>query len=83
MSHFNSSLPDHSLSAWKELYQNAILELDHGKLLTGIADARRAIHEKADHGLSDSSLAERQALNSALRTLQILEEVAQRENAAA
>lgn len=81
MSHFNSSLPD-SLS-WKQLYQAAILELDHDKLVAGIADARRAIHARANEGLSDSTLTERQALNSALRTLQILEEVAQREKLAA
>jgi hypothetical protein len=79
MAQFNSSL-----SAWKQLYEAAILELDHGKLLTLVADARRAIHERATEPTGDLFLlSERQALNDALRTLQILEEVARREKNAA
>lgn len=82
MSHFNRSLPN-SLSAWRQLYQAAILELDHDKLLKGIADARRAIHDRAEETLTDSSSPENYALNHALRNLKLLEEVAEREKPAA
>jgi hypothetical protein len=79
MAQFNSTL-----SGWKQLYEAALLELDYGKLLTRVADARRAIHDRATEPRGDLFLlSERQALNDALRTLQILEEVAKREKNAA
>jgi hypothetical protein len=75
--------PSGSPQAWKQLYQAAILELDEGKLLTRIADARCAIRDRATEALSESSLNEQQALKDALRTLRILEEAAEREKPAA
>lgn len=74
--------PSDSPSTWRQLYQAAILELDQGKLLTRIADARRAIHDRTTEALSESSLNEHQTLNDALRTLRILEEAAEREKPA-
>lgn len=71
------------LPAWKRLYQAAILELDSGKLPERISDARRAIHDRNDDASRSSSLSEYRALNSALRTLKILEEIAEREKNAA
>jgi hypothetical protein len=33
-------------SAWKQLYESALLELDNSKLPGLIAEARRAIHDR-------------------------------------
>ena len=69
--------------AWKQMYEAAILELDNRKLPKRIAEARTAIHIRAEEILTSASLAEHRALNNALSTLRILEEVSGRENSAA
>jgi len=78
MLQFNNDLP-----AWKELYQAAILELDGGKLPGRISEARRAINDRAEETSTSSSLTENRALHNALRTLKLIEEVAEREKSAA
>jgi hypothetical protein len=69
--------------AWKQLYESAILELDKNKLPSRIAEARRAMYERLQEILTCSSVAEHRALNNALSSLRILEEVTGRESPAA
>ena len=82
MAQFSSALPPHA-PAWKQLYECAILELDKNKLPSRIAEARRAMYERLQEILTCSSVAEHRALNNALSSLRILEEVSSRENSAA
>ena len=70
-------------SKWRELYECAVLELDNTKLPGRIVDARHAILDRAEEVLARPSCHEHRALNSALRTLRLLEEVVARENRAA
>jgi hypothetical protein len=65
-------------SAWKELYEGAMLELDSRKLPERIAAAQRAIVDRAEEIVTDQSDDEHYALNDALRALQLLERVAAR-----
>jgi len=67
---------------WKEYYESAILEPDYGRLAQRIADARSAILDRAEEILTHPSGEERRLLNSALRTLSVLEESAHRREAA-
>ena len=67
-------------TGWRHLYECAILELDGGRLSGRIDAARRAILDRAEEVLTEPSCAEHKALRDALHTLQILEEVAEREN---
>jgi hypothetical protein len=82
MAQFSSALPPNA-PAWKQLYESAILELDKKKLPSRIAEARRAIHDRAEEILTSASLAEHRALNQALSSLRILEEVSAKDNPAA
>ncbi len=82
MAQFSSALPPHA-PAWKQLYECAILELDKNKMSGRIAEARRAIHDRAEEIMTSASVAEHRALNNALSSLRILEEVSGRENSAA
>ena len=67
-------------SKWKDLYQRAILELDHTRLPGRIVEARHAILDRAEDILTRPSCDEHRALNAALRALRLLEEVVVREN---
>ena len=71
------------LAGWKLLYQTAILEIDSTRLPKRIAEARRAILDRAEEIQTNPTSDERSALNNALRTLRILDEVAARERAPA
>jgi hypothetical protein len=62
----------------KKLYQAAIIELDSAKLPGRIAEARRAILDRAKEILTTSP-DEHYFLNDALRSLLLLEVVAERE----
>ena len=66
------------MSPWKDFYRNAILEADDGKLIERIAEARIAILDRAEEILTQPCSDEHHAMNNALRTLRILEEVALR-----
>jgi len=77
MAQFSSALPDSS--AWRQLYEAAILELDNRKLLKRISEARTAIHIRAEEILTSASLGEHRALEKALHALQIIEEVSARQ----
>jgi hypothetical protein len=70
-------------ATWREFYQAAMLELDNARLSRRIVDARNAILDRSEEILTLSSDHERRALNDALRSLHVLEEVAAREKAAA
>ena len=73
-----------SRSIWQERYARAILELDQGKLPERIAEARRAIRDRAEEilaRLQEPSDDERRALNNALRNLRLLEGVTARKDA--
>ena len=72
-----------SSPAWRGVYESAILEVDYEKLIALIADARAAIHDRAEEILTHPSGDEHRALNNALRTLRLLEEVAVRQRPAA
>jgi len=68
-----------SRSIWEKLYERAILELDYAKVPERIAEARHAMHDRAEEILTESPSNERSALNKALRYLGLLEEVTARE----
>jgi len=70
-------------SQWKQLYESAILELDSTKLASRIAEARRAILDRAEETLTYPSSDENRALNNALHALRLLEAVVAREKPAA
>ena len=61
------------------LYERAILELDYAKVPERIAEARQAMHDRAEEILTESSSNERGALSKALRNLGLLEEVTPRD----
>jgi hypothetical protein len=65
---------------WQVLYQDAILEFDNARLPKRILQARSAIRDRAQEILADPS--ERQLLDNALQTLQMLEEIAVRKQSA-
>jgi hypothetical protein len=81
----SKALPSPSISGgtWEQLYQDAIREFDPTKLQGRIADARHAILDRAEEILTLPPCAEQRALNSAFKTLRVLEEVAVRERTAA
>jgi hypothetical protein len=66
-------------AGWRGLYESAMLEVDDHLLPERISVARRAILDRAEALLTKPSGEEHRALNDALRTLRILEEVAARE----
>jgi hypothetical protein len=66
-------------SQWKQLYASAILELDSTKVPSRIAEARRAILDRAEETLTSQSGDENRALNDALHALSLLEAVIARE----
>jgi hypothetical protein len=78
-----NSISESTSFAWKELYKSAILELDNTRLRERIAVARTAILDRAEEVLTRPPDDESHALNDALRTLRLLEEVASKENTAA
>jgi hypothetical protein len=63
-----------SRATWQEFYEAAMLELDKAKLTRRIIDARHAILDRQQI-LTTSPSDEGQALNDALYSLRILEEV--------
>jgi hypothetical protein len=81
----NLLLPGRNLdiAGWKQLYETAILEIDNSKLPKRIAEARRAILDRAEEIQTNPPSDERHALNNALRTLRLLDEVAAREGSSA
>jgi hypothetical protein len=66
-------------STWRDLYECAMLELDRRKLPERIAAAHRAIVDRAEEIVASQSDDEHYALNDALRSLQLLEQVAARQ----
>ena len=70
-----------SARKWHELYHAAIIELDSARLPGRIAEARQAILDRAKEILT-TSRDERYFLNDALRSLLLLEAVAEREKRA-
>jgi hypothetical protein len=72
----NSFPPSASIdSPWKQLYESAILELDSTKMPSRIAEARRAILDRAEETLSYPASDENRAINNALHGLRLLEAV--------
>ncbi len=45
-----------SRSIWEKLYERAILELDYAKVPERIAEARHAMHDRAEEILTESSI---------------------------
>jgi len=68
---------------WQEIYQAALLELDNGKMVQRISEARHAILDRAEEILTSSPSDERGALNDALQALRVLEQASAREKPAA
>ena len=83
MAQFSKGLPPNNSSAWKQLYESAILELDSTKVPSRIADARRAILDRTEETLTYPASDENRALNNALHALRLLEAVVAREKPAA
>ena len=69
---FSSTSPNQ----WYQLYQSAMLELDDSKLPLRIAEARRAIYDRAAKVLTTSTEGERRELMDAIYALNVLEKVA-------
>ena len=68
------SLQATNLSAWKQVYQEAISELDHGHLKTKIEAARNAIEDRLAQLIkSGGTHREYLELGDAMRTLMYLE----------
>ena len=65
---------------WQVLYQDALLEFDNAKLPKRIMQARSAIRERVQENFDDPS--ERQRLDDALRSLEMLEEIVTRKQSA-
>jgi len=65
---------------WQVLYQDALLEFDNAKLPKRIMQARSAIRERVQENFDDPS--ERQRLDDALRSLEMLEEIVTRKRSA-
>jgi len=68
---------------WQEIYRAALLELDNGKMVQRISEARHAILDRAEEILTSSPSDERGALNDALQALRVLEQASAREKPAA
>jgi hypothetical protein len=90
MIHIDHALPRVACShktlpagTWEQLYECAIVELDHAQLPGRILDARHAILDRAEEILTRPSCDEHRALNTAFRTLRTLEEVMAKEKSAA
>jgi hypothetical protein len=66
---------------WKRLYESALLELNPQRLPVAITVARRAIFDRAEEIMTKPASEEHRALNSALRILHTLEEMAAKEAA--
>jgi hypothetical protein len=66
---------------WKRLYESALLELNPQRLPAAIMVARRAIFDRAEEIMTMPASEEHRALNSALRILHTLEEMAAKEAA--
>jgi hypothetical protein len=66
---------------WKQLYADAVLELDDTKLPDRIAQARAAMRDKADSPTSSGE--ECRTLSDGFRVLRILEEMTKKRNPAA
>jgi hypothetical protein len=82
----SSAIPSPSKSAaseprWKRLYEAALLEINPLHVPEAIAVARRAIFDRANEIMTAPAKQERIALDSALRILQTLEQVAAKEAA--
>lgn len=70
-------------ATWHEFYEAAMLELDNAKLSRRIFDARHEILDRARQIVTASPGDEHRALNDALHSLRVLEEVTAREKPAA
>jgi len=87
-SSFSTAVPSPSRSdgaasgaQWKRLYESALLELNPQLVPGAITVARHAICDRAEEIMTEPSSDEHVALNSALRILRTLEELAAREAA--
>lgn len=69
------------MNPWRQLYESAVLELDLRRLPESITLARRAILDRAEDIMTKPTSDEHRALNDALRTLRLLEQVAAKEAA--
>ena len=67
---------------WRQLYESAILELDNARMRERITAANAAILERVAEKQANPSAAEYRALDHALRTLRLLQQVIGRTNAA-
>jgi hypothetical protein len=79
MIHFDHALPGvpccnktPPAGTWEQLYECAIVELDHAQLPGKILDARHAILDRVEDILTHPSCDEHRALNTAFRTLRSL-----------
>ena len=66
---------------WKQFYESALLELNPQRLPVAITLARCAIFDRAEEIMTNPATDEHVALNSALRILHTLEEMAAKEAA--
>jgi hypothetical protein len=66
---------------WERLYESALLELNPQRVPAAITVARRAMLDRAEEIMTKPASHEHAALNSALRILRTLEELAGKEAA--
>jgi len=86
---FSSAIPSPSrtdgaasgAAQWKRLYESALLELNPQRVPGAITLARCAIFDRAEEIMTKPASDEHAAMNSALRILRTLEELAVKEAA--
>jgi hypothetical protein len=66
-------------TAWIHAYESALLELDEGRLLDKIAEAKHAILDRAEQLHKTDAPSEREKLRGALQVLDDLRRLSQRD----
>ena len=69
----NNKVDRNAVAQWRHLYEAAVLELDPTRLLSRIAEARRAILQELESTTPDRNEAE--VLTSALQVLKDLDRI--------
>ena len=67
--------PSVPIAIWKTRYRAAILEIDKAKIPLRVRDAKMAIFDRAEELNGQGDVAERTALNRAMRVLNVLQKI--------
>lgn len=72
----SSSGSGSSATAWRQLFEAALLEQDHSLLPCRLKDAKDAVMDRIEDSLDSASLSERKLLLAALNTISELQRLA-------